>query len=125
MKKYTKEEVIRKYEESGNIRYQCVLDGDFKTFDKEGKKLLRIFKYFEKNREFALDCIDELLGSKNCAVRLEGAAYCLALREKIQLAELVLQEISETEDSILGFDAKMTLQVWKEKGSLRIYQPKE
>lgn len=125
MKKYTKEEVLRKYEECGKLIYQAGLNGDYKTHNREGAKLVRIFKYFEKNREFALDCINDMFCSENSVVRTKAAAYCLALRENIELAEQTLREIREIEDNIWGFNAEMTLKVWKEKGSLRIYQPKE
>ena len=53
MKKYSKEEVLRQYEESGKIMYQATLDGDYKANNKEGKRLLKFFKYFENDREFA------------------------------------------------------------------------
>ena len=41
MKKYSKDEVLRQYEESGRIMYQATLNGDYKANNKEGKRLLR------------------------------------------------------------------------------------
>ena len=41
MKKYSKDEVLRQYEESGKIMYQATLDEDYKANNKEGKGLLK------------------------------------------------------------------------------------
>lgn len=126
MKKYTKEEVLRQYEESGKIMYQATLDGDYKANNREGRRLLKIFKYFEINREFASDCIKDMLNSENVVVRTKAAAYCLALNENVDVAIEVLSEISsKKENGIFGFNAKMTLEVWEKQGCLRIYTEKE
>lgn len=126
MKKYSKEDVLRQYEESGRIMYQATLDGDYKANNKEGKRLTKIFKYFEENREFAFDCIHDMLRSQNVVIRTKAAAYCLALNENIDMAEKVLLEISNNEENgIFGFNAKMTLDVWKKQGYLQIYPKKE
>ena len=125
MKNYNKKEVLKQYEESGRIIYQSTMTGEYKKGNKEGKKLLNIYKYFEKNREFALDCINELLKSENVVIRTKAAAYCLALNENIEMAEEILTEISsKKENGIFRLNAEMTLKVWKEKGYLKIYQEK-
>jgi hypothetical protein len=126
MKKYSKEEVLRQYEESAKKMYQASLDGNYKANSGEGKYLLRIFKYFENNKEFAWDCIKDMLNSENVVVRTDAAAYCLALNGNIDIAEKVLSEISNNEDNgIFGFNAKKTLYVWKKQGYLRIYPSKD
>ena len=126
MKKYSKEEVLRQYEESGEIMYQATLEGDYKANNREGKRLLKIYKYFEENREFAVDCIHDMLNSQNVVIRTEAAAYCLALNENVDVAIEVLSEISsKKENGIFGFNAKMTLEVWEKQGYLRIYPEKE
>ncbi len=126
MKKYSKEEILKQYEESGKIMYQATLDGDYKTNNKEGARLLKIYKYFEKNREFAMDCIKDMLKSENVIVRTDAAAYCLALNENVDTAVAVLSEISgKKENGIFGFNAEMTLEVWKEQGYLEIYIKKK
>lgn len=123
MKEYSKDSIIEQYEKSCEIMYQATLDGDYKRNNKEGAKLLKIFKYFEQNRELAFECISEMFHSKNVVVRTEAAAYCLALNERTEIAEKVLKEIADDESNgIFGFNAKMTLQVWKENGFLKIYQ---
>lgn len=126
MKEHSKEEILKQYEESGKIMYRATLDGDYKTNNKEGKRLTEIFKYFEDNKEFALDCLNDMLHSENVVVRTKAAAYCLALNENIDIATEVLSEISsKKENGIFGFNAKMTLDVWKKQGYLRIYPSKD
>lgn len=126
MKKYSKEEVLRQYEESAKIMYQATLDGDYKANNKEGKRLLKIFKYFETNREFARECIKDMLNSESIVVRTDAAAYCLALNENIDVAIGVLSEISSKEENgIFGFNAKMTLEVWEKQGYLQIYPKRD
>lgn len=125
MKKYSKEEVLRQYEESGRIMYQATIDGNYKANNKEGKQLTKIFRYFENDIEFARECIKDMLDSENVVVRTDAAAYCLALNENIDIAERVLSEISNNEaNGIFGFNAKMTLEVWKQQGYLQIYKKK-
>ena len=106
--------------------YQATLDGDYKANNREGKRLNEIFKYFENNPEFALDCIKDMMQSKNVVVRSKAAAYCLALNKNVDTAVRVLSEISNDEkNGIFGFNAQMTLEVWKKQGYLRIYPEKE
>ena len=105
---------------------KATLDGDYKANNKEGKRLLKIFKYFEMDREFARECIKDMLKSENVVVRTDAAAYCLALNENIDIAIEVLTDISSKEENgIFGFNAQMTLDVWKKQGYLRIYPKKE
>lgn len=123
MKNYSKEEIIKLYEECGRIMYQATLDGDYKANNKAGRKLVSIYKYFENNREFAMDCINELMQSENVVIKTKMAAYCLALRENIDIAEKMLLDISsKKENGIFGFNAEKTLEVWREQGYLQIYQ---
>ncbi len=122
MKKYTKEEVILIYEVCGEIMYNATLTGDYKTNNREGNKLLKIFKYFEKNIDFAKECIDALLKSSNVLVKSKAAAYCLALKYNINEAENILEEISVNDEyGIFSFTAEMTLKVWREEGELKLY----
>lgn len=73
-----------------------------------------------------MDCIKDMLKSENVVVRTEAAAYCLALNDNVDTAVEALSEISgKKENGILGFNAKMTLEVWREEGCLQIYQKKE
>lgn len=125
MKQMDKNEIINQYETSGKIMFEEIHNGDWKKHDREGAKLLKIFKMFEKNPDFAMECIEELLKSKNVVVRSEGAAYCLALKRNIEAGERILEEISrEPSYRLYQLNAEMTLKVWREKGELQLYQKK-
>ena len=126
MKQMTKEEIISQYETSGKIMFEEIHDGDWKKHDREGAKLLKIFKMFEKDPDFAMECIDELLKSKNVVVRSKGAAYCLALKRNIETGVQTLEEISRNPAyRLYRLNAEMTLKVWREKGELQLYPKKQ
>lgn len=118
--------IIQQYELSGNLMYLATLNGDYKTNNKEGQKLLKLFKLFEKDHDLAIECIDELLKSNNVVIRSKAAAYCLALGINIDTGESVLEEIAANpENGIFGFNAQMTLEEWRKKGVLTLYQKRE
>ena len=122
MKKYTKENILKQYEESGELIYNALSTGDYRKGNRENAKLRKIFREFEKNTDLADECISELLKSSNIVVRSEAAAYCLALKRDIKLAEKILNDIaSDPNSGIWGFNAEMTLKVWKEQGYLKMY----
>lgn len=121
--KYTVDEIFKIFEESGIIIYNATLSGDYRINNREGKRLIKFFKIFENEIEFGQKCIDKLFESNNVVIRSKAAAYCLALNYKVSYAEAVLQEIAKNPDNkIFGFNAEMTLKVWKERGYLKIYQ---
>ena len=122
MKKMNKEAILKQYEESGKILYYTAMTGDYKVGNREAKKLINIFKLFEKDPVLADECIPLLLKSENVVVRLKGAAYCLALRRNVDIGEKVLKEISmDKQYGIHRFDAEMTLKQWHEQGFLLVY----
>ena len=126
MKKYTKEEVLQQFKMSCDVFYETEKTGDYKTGNKEQTKFIRIFKYFEKNIEFANECLKELLKSENVVVSNRAAAWSLALNENIDKAVKVLTENSEKKEfGIFRFEAEMTLNVWKSQGYLTIYEGQE
>ena len=121
MKKYTKEKILKQYEKSGEIIYHTTLNGDYRKNNREGARLVKIFKEFEKDPDLADECIPELLKSPNVAVRIKAASYCLALRRNIKLAEKILKNIaSDPNNKIFRLNAEMILKVWKEQGYLNI-----
>ena len=56
MKEYIKGDIVQLFETSCDIIYRSIESGDYKTGNKEQAKLVKIFKHFEKNREFAMEC---------------------------------------------------------------------
>jgi len=122
MKNYTIDEIVAIYEKSGKLMYDATLSGDYKTNNREGKRLTKIYKLFELNNAFGYQCIDRLINSNNVVIRAKAAAYALSMNYKIDYAVSVLQEIAENPDNgIFGFNAKMTLKVWRKNGYLKIY----
>ncbi len=122
MKKYSIEEIIEQYEKSGRVIEETLLSGDYRTGNREGKKLIKFFKLFEQDRDLAEKCIDLLYKSNCTRVRTEAAAYSLSLGIDVPKAEAVLYEIGHDESlGIIGFGAEMTLKVWKEQGFLKLY----
>ena len=126
MKKMDKIEILQQYETSGKIIFDSELIGDYKTGNREAKKLISIFKLFEKDHALADECIPLLLESKNVVVRSKGAAYCLALNRHVDVGEKVLTEISlDGQYGIWRFAAEMTLKQWHETGHLVLYQKRQ
>lgn len=114
--------VVSFFEESGRVRYDAALSGDYKAGNRELPQLVRMVKLFKKNRVFAAACISQMLKSDNVVVRTDAAACCLALGDA-DMGEKILEEISkDPENGIFGFNAEMTLKVWRETGELYVYQ---
>ena len=125
MKQMDKEAVIRQHEESGQLIFDAACCGDYKTHNREGSKLIRIFKMLEKNPDLAMACIDELLKSDNVVARTYAASYCLALKRNVETGERELEAIMQNPaNRIFCLNAEMTLKVWREKGELQLYQKK-
>ena len=122
MKKMDKEAILKQYEISGRIIFDSERIGDWKAGNREAKKLINIFKLFEKDPVLADECIPLLLKSENVVVRLKGAAYCLALKRNVEIGEKVMTEISlDKQYGMWRFDAEMTLKQWHEQGYLLVY----
>lgn len=122
MKNYSIEDIVSIFEQSGIIMFEATLAGDYKLNNKEGRKLTKVFKYFEKNLSFAKECIEELYKSDNVVVLSKAAAYSLALEYNIDRALNVLNVIANNENNgIFALNAKMTIKVWEEQGLLKIY----
>lgn len=126
MKGHSKEDIIQRFKASCDIIYRCSETGDYKTGNKEQPKLVKIFKYFEKNIEFAMECIKELLQNESVVVSTKAAAWCLALNENVDKAVRVLLANSQKKEAgIFRLDAEMTLKVWKSDGYLCVYEGQE
>ncbi len=122
-KLWNKSEILNQYIGSGIIMYKATLEGDFKTNNKEGKKIIEVFKYLENNIEVAIDTLPVLFSNDNVVTRTKAAAHCLALKVLISEAESILEEVSKDKKlGIFSFNAEMTLKFWKEKGQIVVYQ---
>lgn len=126
MKKYSKEDIIHRFETSCDILYRSDETGDYKTGNKEQPKLIKIFKYFENNREFATECLKVLLQNESVVVSNRAAGWFLALNENVDESVKVLLENSEKKEAgVFRLEAEMTLRVWKSQGYLCVYEGQE
>ena len=102
--------------------YETALSSDYKRGNEEGKKIILIFKILEKNRELALSSIPVLLSDSNVVTRSKAASHCLSLGINIDDAVKVLENVvKEEKGNIFGFNAQMTLKVWRGQGYLKVY----
>lgn len=123
MKLKSKDDVIDQYISSCKIMYDATLSGDYKTNNAEGKQIIKAFKLLEKDLQFAEECLETLLENDNVVVKTKAAAHCLALNIKINNAIRVLELAAvDKKNGIFGFNAQMTLDVWREQGYLKVYQ---
>jgi len=123
--KMDNESIIKQYEVSGKICYECSLNGDYRKGNSEAEKLVKIFKFLETNPNLAKEIIDYLVKSDNIFLKMEGLSYNLALKKDISETIKILEELSKNNSiGIYRLNAEMTLKVWKERGCLKIYQKK-
>ena len=123
MKSKNKQEIIEQYVSSCQIMRDTTLTGDYKTNNAEGKKIIKVFKMLEKDIIFAEECLSLLLLNGNVVVQSEVAAHCLALNIRVEDAIRTLESVASNEENgIFGFNAEMTLEVWREQGTLKVYQ---
>lgn len=123
MKSIDKQEVLEQYISSCQIIWDATLSGDYKTNNSEGKKIIKVFKMFEKNLIFAEECLSLLILNDNVVVKSKAAAHFLALNMRVEDAISTLELVASNEENgIFGFNAEMTLKVWREQGTLKVYQ---
>lgn len=120
---WSKSDILNQYINSGIIMYKATLEGDYKINNKEGKIITELFKYLEKNLELAKETLPTLFDNENVVTRTKAAAHCLTLKICVHEAEKIIEKaVEDDKNGIFGFNAQMTLKVWREQGYLEIYQ---
>jgi hypothetical protein len=115
-------DVNNQYIETGLILWETTLSGDYKKGNKEGKKIVAVYKLLEKDIDLAKQSLPKLFYDENIVTRTKVAAHCLSLGINIEQAvEVLEQAASDERNGIFGFNAKMTLKVWREQGYLKVY----
>lgn len=115
-------EIIDQYIQSCNIIYEATLIGDFKSNNKEGKKIIKLYKILETNLQLANDCLEILMKNRNVVVKTKAASHCIALNIRVSEAKNIQETVAkDKENGIFGFNAQMTLDVWKNRGFLKVY----
>jgi len=110
---------IEEYRNLATIHWNASREGNYKTANKNYTKLTKIFKMLLNSQELREGVLPQLLNDSNYCVQSWAAAHCLGLGvykdEALQkLEQISKMNASETPSS----EAKMTLQVWREKGVL-------
>lgn len=102
--------------------YEATLVGDYKKNNKEGRTVIELFKFLEKNLQIAVDTLPLLFDHENVVTRTKVAAHCLALKIHVDKAQKVLEDVAaDNKYGIFAFNARMTLKVWHEQGFLKMY----
>jgi len=114
-------EIIGKYLDSLKIIEKSNLEGEYKIGNKEGKKIIKLFKGLEQNHEQALEVLSQLITNESVKVRICAAAHCLSLNILLNQAIKTLEEIASLKIRIFSFEAEMTLKVYREQGYLKVY----
>lgn len=76
---WTSDEILAQYAESGAVMEKATLEGDYRTNNSEGRVVLEIYKFLERNKELASITLPLLLPDGNAGTRTIVAAHCLAL----------------------------------------------
>jgi hypothetical protein len=111
--------ILEEYRDFATSHWNASREGDFKTANKIYTKLTKIFNILLINQEFSEVILPKLLNDSNYCVQSWAAAHCLGLGVYKDEAVYKLEQISKMSASEApSFEAKMTLQVWREKGVL-------
>lgn len=125
MNQITYQDVINEYIRVGNVLQETYKNMDYKVGNKEGKKIVRVFKIMENDLELAMKSLPELFSSENEIVRVKAAAASIALGIFVKEAKAVLEEVGRVGNNINSLNAKMTLEVWRKQRYLKVYPEQE
>ena len=114
-------EIRSQYIESLLIIEKSNLDGEYKIGNKEGKKIIKLFKILEKDNALGIEVLASLFENESVKVRICAAAHCLALGAFEEQAVDILEKISKLNIRVFSLEAEMTLKVWREQGFLKVY----
>jgi len=116
------QDVVKQYIETGLVLRETTLNGDYKTGNREWGKIVKLFKILEKDKELASISLQELFHNENVITKAKAAAHCLSLAICVKEAIKVLENIAgDKKNGIFGFNAEMTLKVYREQGYLKVY----
>lgn len=120
-KTVTSAEIKSQYLKSLSIIEKSNLESEYRIGNKEGKKIVNLFKILEKDNALAIEVLASLFENESVKVRICAAAHCLALGIFEEQAVDVLDKISKFNMRIFSLEAEMTLKVWCEQGFLKVY----
>ena len=113
-KKLSHEEIIRKHIESDEIIESVSMTTDYKTNNREVKKIQKLFEILKDDIELAKQVYGTLLKEESATTRSHAASACLRLGIFIADSEKTLEELSERTDiGITRLSCEMALKVWR------------
>ena len=115
-------EIRSQYIQSLLVIEKSNLDGEYKIGNREGKKIIKLFKLLEEDIDLAKEVLPSLFDHESVKVKTCAADHCLALKIFEQQAVDILEEIAKLNVRVFSFEAEMTLEVWREKGDLQVYK---
>jgi|LSQX01.2.fsa_nt_gb hypothetical protein len=112
------ENAKQEYINAAILQQRCSCDGNHKIANQQYNVLKTIYTQIEQGK-IEKEILIELLHNDTIEVRMWAAAHMLGLQYEVPTAEQELQKIAtQPESGIIGFDAQMTLKVWRKKGFL-------
>lgn len=110
---------LQKYIEYSEAHRKFIQDGDYRKANNAYKKLTRLYRKLEKDREMAEPLLGILCGHADPAIKLWAAAHSIGLNFQVDVAVKILEDIAQDDkNGLLGFSADKTLKVWKKNGVL-------
>ena len=104
---------VERHLTSDLIIESVIMTADYKTNNREMKKLRCLFDELSENMELMKEVYKILLDHENVVTRLHVSAECLRAGIFIKESVKNLEEISKQKDiGIISFNAEMTLKVW-------------
>ncbi|KJS22039.1 MAG: hypothetical protein VR72_08135 [Clostridiaceae bacterium BRH_c20a] len=112
-KNISPQSLIEQYINAGIIMTEALPNGDYKTNNREAKKLKKIkTDFLENNLDLAKQVFAEVMKSENDKARSIAAADALRLNILIEQAIDVLEDVAKRAD-IIGFGAETSLKIWR------------
>ena len=106
---------IEKHIQSDLIIESVKMTTDYKTNNREIKKLHKLFVELSKNLTLAHEVYRELLNTDIATTKAISSVECLRLGILQEQALFTLRELANRTDiGIISFEAEMTLKMWKE-----------
>jgi hypothetical protein len=113
-KDLTLQEIVSRYTECSIKMEAAMLKSDYRTNNREAKKLNKLVAPLYSNKEFAMQVFNELLNSNSIKTRSHAGADCLRIGIHIKLAIDTLEELSNREGiGMTSFSSGMALKIYR------------
>ena len=113
-KEFSAKEIIRQHIESDKIIESVSMTADYKTNNREAKKLVKLFNVVKDNISLANEVYAVLLNEDSVTTRSISAAECLRIGIYIHESEKILEELSQRNDiGITRLSCEMALKLWR------------